>query len=51
MNVKFRLEILFCLQDDSLRRQQWNMAKIEELLPGKDGIVRGAVIRTLDKSK
>ena len=39
------------LQDNSLRRQQWNMAKIEELLPGKDGIVRAAVIRTLDKSK
>ena len=39
------------LQDDSLRRQQWNLAKIEELLPGKDGIVRAAVIRTLDKSK
>ena len=39
------------LQDDNLRRKQWNMAKIEELLSGKDGIVRAAVIRTLDKSK
>ena len=27
------------------------MAKIEELLPGKDGIIRAAVVRTLDKSK
>ena len=27
------------------------MAKIEELVPGKDGIARAAVIRTLDKSK
>ena len=27
------------LQDDSLCRQQWNMAKIEELLPGKNGII------------
>ena len=27
------------------------MAKVEKLLPGKDGIVRVAVVRTLDKAK
>ena len=31
--------------------QLWNMAKVEKLLPGKDGIVRVAVVRTLDKAK
>ena len=27
------------------------MAKVKKLLPGKDGIVRAAVVRTLDKAK
>ena len=27
------------------------MAKVEKLRPGKDGIVRAAVVRTLDKAK
>ena len=39
------------LQEDKVQRQQWNMAKVEKLLPGKDGIVRAAVVRTLDKAK
>ena len=37
------------LQEDKVQRQQWNMAKVEKLLPGKDGIVRAAVVRTLDQ--
>ena len=38
-------------QEDKVQRQQWNMAKVEKLLPGKDGIVRAAVVRTIDKAK
>ena len=39
------------LQEDKVQRQQWNMAKMEKLLPGKDGSVRAASVRTLDKAK
>ena len=39
------------VQDDKINRQLWNIGRITELLPGRDGQVRSAVVRTMDKSK
>ena len=37
--------------DEKIKRQLWNIGRIIELLPGRDGQVRSAIIRTMDKSK
>ena len=37
--------------DEKIKRQLWNTGRIKELLPGRDGQVRSAIVRTMDKSK
>ena len=37
--------------DEKFKRQLWNIGRIIELLPDRDGQVRSAIIRTMDKSK
>ena len=37
--------------DEKIKCQLWNIGKTEELLPGRDGQVRSAVVCTMDKSK
>ena len=37
--------------DEKIKRQLWNILSIIELLLGRDGQVRSAIIRTMDKSK
>ena len=37
--------------DEKIKFQLWNIGRIIELLPGRDGQVRSAIIRTMDKSK
>ena len=37
--------------DEKIKRQLWNIGRIKELLPGRDGQVRSAIVRTMDKSK
>ena len=37
--------------DEKIKRQLWNIGRIKELLPGTDGQVRSAIVRTMDKSK
>ena len=32
------------IQDDNTRRVQWKLGKVESLIEGKDGAVRGAVV-------
>ena len=38
------------LKNDSSARCFWKLGKIEELLPGRDGKVRAAVVKTTSKS-
>ena len=37
--------------EDNVKRAEWKMGKIEQLLPGKDGVVRGVKVRTCGKGK
>ena len=37
--------------DEKIKSQLWNIGTIIELLPGRDGQVRSAIVRTMDKSK
>ena len=37
--------------DEKIKCQLWNIGRIIELLPGRDGQVRSAIVRTIDKSK
>ncbi|XP_065065262.1 uncharacterized protein LOC135691349 isoform X2 [Rhopilema esculentum] len=39
------------VQDDNLKRGEWKVAKVEELIAGKDGHVRGAKVRRVGKGK
>ena len=39
---------LVWLIEDNVKRSQYRMARIVEIYPGKDGIVRSALIKTLD---
>ena len=37
--------------DEKIKRQLWNIWTIIELLPGRDGQVKSAIVRTIYKSK
>ena len=37
--------------DEKIKHQLWNIGRIIELLPGRDGQVRSAIVRNMDKSK
>ena len=37
--------------DEKIKRQLWNIGRIKELLPGRDGQVRSAIVHPMDKSK
>ena len=39
---------LVWLNEDNVKRSQYRMARIVEIYPGKDGVVRSALIKTLD---
>ena len=39
---------LVWLIEDNVKRSQYRMARILEIYPGKDGVVRSALIKTLD---
>ena len=39
---------LVWLTEDNVKRSQYRMARIEEIYPRKDGVVRSALIKTLD---
>ena len=39
------------IYDEKIKCQLWNIGTIIELLPGRDGQVRSAMVRTMDKSK
>ena len=42
----FGIDELVLLQDEKLKRQNWPLARITKLFPGKDGILRTVEIRT-----
>ena len=44
------LQQLIC-HDEKIKRQLWNIRRIIELLPGREGQVRFAIARAMDKSK
>ena len=37
--------------DEKIKRQLWKIERIIELLPGRNGQVRSAIVRTMDTSK
>ena len=37
--------------DEKIKRLLWNIGRIKELLHGRDGQVRSAIVHTMDKSK
>ena len=39
------------IYEDNVKRTEWKMGRIEELLPGKYGITRGVKVRTCGKGK
>ena len=39
------------LQNDSSSRNFWKLAKIEELIPGRDGVIRSAVVKVSSNSR
>lgn len=42
---------LVLVKEDSIRRGQWRMAVVEDLIKGKDGEIRGAAVRKAGKGK
>ena len=44
VNLKFKVGDVVILKNDSVARAFWKLAKVEELVPGLDGIVRAAVV-------
>ena len=44
-------EDIVYLYDEKITHQLWNTGRIIELLPGRDGQVRSAIVRNMDKSK
>ena len=36
---------------ENMKRGLWKMGKVEELIAGKDGVVRGAKVRVISKGK
>ena len=44
VNAKLKVGDIVILKNDSVTRAFWKLGKVEELLPGRDGVVRAAVI-------
>ena len=44
VNAKFKVGDVVILKNDSAARAFWKLAKAEELLPGRDGTVRAAIV-------
>ena len=43
-NSKLKVGDIVILKDDSIQRAFWKLAKVETLLPGRDGTVRAAIV-------
>ena len=39
------------ISEDNVKRAEWKLGKIEDLIPGKDGVIRGVKVRTCGKGK
>ncbi len=39
------------IKEDNVKRSQWKMGRVEDLIKGRDGIVRGAKVRTMTRGK
>ena len=39
------------ISEDNVKRAEWKLGKIEDLIPGKDGFIRGVKVRTCGKGK
>ena len=50
-SVSIEIGDLVLVQEDNIRRGQWKMAVVEKLIKGKDGEIRGAVVRKAGKGK
>ena len=43
-NSKLKAGDVVIIKDDAIQRAFWRLAKVETLLPGRDGIVRAAIV-------
>ncbi|KAL2098667.1 hypothetical protein ACEWY4_005147 [Coilia grayii] len=41
-----KVEDVALIKEDNAPRQSWKLGKIEELFPGRDGLVRSCAVRT-----
>ena len=48
---KLLLGDIVLIKDDKLKRNSWRRGKVESLIEGRDGKVRGAVLKVFDKGK
>ena len=40
-----------CVKEDNMKRNMWKLGKVEELVAGKDSVVRGPVVRVSRSGK
>lgn len=50
-NDVVRVRDVVTVYEDGKKRNQWKMAVVEELIKGRDGVVRGARVRTIARGK
>jgi len=50
-STKFRIGDVALLQEEVRSRHMWKRARIEQLIPGRNGILRTVVLRTSEGNK
>ena len=49
--VELQVGDVVLVKEDNIKRNGWKMGKVEELVVGKDGVVRGAKLKVFSKEK
>ena len=49
--VELQVGDVVLVKEDNIKRNCWKMGKVEELVVGKDGVVRGAKVKVFSKGK
>ena len=51
LRPKLKVGDIVLLQEERMPRQMWNKARIDEMIPGRDGLIRTVKLRLLDRTK
>ena len=51
LSTKLKLGDIFLLQEERMTRQMWKKARIDELIPGRDCLIRTVKLRLPDRTK